>query len=1364
LSRNLRPSLVRVWDDQGFVVGAGFLVGPRHVLTCAHVVAMVLGVPDTGSDLPRGEVQLDFPLLEEPHERVRATTVLWLPVRPDGGGDIAGLLLDAEPPEGAEPALLTSVEEPWGLEFRTFGFPEGRSAGDWASGILADRQATGWLQIEHERQTGRRVQPGYSGAPVWVQSVQGVIGMVVAADQRPADRVAYVIPTHALVEGWPGVLGERAVPANPYRGLTAFRESDAAVFFGRSDVTDRLDSAVHARPFTALVGPSGSGKSSVVRAGLVARLLEAGGWTVVDFRPRKEPFDELAAALLPHLEQGLTKLDLLEKTPKLARLLREGQTERVLRQIADETGSRLLLIADQFEELYTHSPDPRSPQQLVHELLRTVGAFGDDPGDGLSVLVTMRADFLNQALGDRDFAQALAGAIEPIGPMSREQLQEVIEGPAKLRGTRFEPGLVDRIMADVGDQPGLLPLLEFTLTLLWDEQENRRITHAAYNAIGGVQGALTHHAEQEYERCNAAEREQIRRVLVQLVLPGDGTEDTRRLAAYGDLAEEDWPIVGRLADRRLVVTSSGASGEQTVEIAHEALIRGWARLREWVAADREFRLWQERVRNAIRLWHSYGEDQAALLRGSLLVEAQTWIRDRKADITDEEQAFVSLSQERQESEDAQYKRLYQEALSRHLVAQAELSRSHRANLVPLSVLLSIESLRRSPSFEADYALRRGMTLLPIRTVLLTHDKDVQAVAFSPDGTKVATGSDDATARIWDARTGNQLACLRHDSWIRVVAFAPGGDILATGGEDGKARLWAVRDGAELAVLPHGHWVGSLAFSPDGALLATGCDDGVARVWAGGSQPMASLEHAGWVRTVQFHPAGQTVLTGSGDGTARLWSVAERSEQCRLEHGAPVRSATFNSGGSQVATGDGDGVARLWTPDRGGEPVKLEHSGAVTALAFNPAGTLLAAAAEDGAARLWDVGTGAEVVRLRHDGPVRGVAFSADGSQLATASDDGTGRIWLVGGGVERVRMCHSRAVRAVVLSSDGTLAATASQDHQAAVWSTTARAERLRLTHGAPITNVAAPARAALAAGIGDDGTVRVWDQADGALRCEFAWGEAVRALAFSPGGELLAGAGDDGVIRVWDVAGAAKRRELAWGEAVRTLAFSPDGTLLAGGGDDGLARIWDVADLAPRHEFRHEAAVGMVAFSPDSARLATAGDDRTVCIWQVTDAAQQSKQPYEQEWVGAVALDPQIGRIATVGAEGQVRILDIATGAVLTEFSHETWVADAVFSRDGARIATAGEDGSARIWDTGTGAEMCRLAHGAPVTTAAFSHDDAMLVTGAQDGCVRVWPLRPDDLIGQACRRLARNLTVEEWRRYVGGEPYRETCAGPHS
>ena len=483
MSRNLRPSLVRIWDGQGFVVGAGFLVGPRHVLTCAHVVAMVLGLSDTASELPRGEVQLDFPLLEESRARIRATTVRWWPVRPDGGGDIAGLLLDSEPPEGAEPALLTSIEEPWGLEFRTFGFPDGRPSGDWASGILADLQATGWLQIEHERQTGRRVQPGYSGAPVWVQSVQGVIGMVVAADQRPADRVAYVIPTHALLEGWPDVLSQRAVPANPYRGLTAFRESDAAVFFGRSDVTDRLDSAVHARSFTALVGPSGSGKSSVARAGLVARLREAGGWTIVDFRPRKEPFDELAATLLPQLNPGLTKLDLLEETPKLARLLREGRTERVLRQIVDETGTRLLLIADQFEELYTHSPDPRSPQQLVHELLRAVDAFSNDPGDGLSVLVVMRADFLNQALGDRDFAEALAGAIEPIGPMAHKQLQEVIEGPAKLRGTRFDPGLIDRIMADVGDQPGRLPLLEFTLTLLWDEQENRRITHAAYNAI-----------------------------------------------------------------------------------------------------------------------------------------------------------------------------------------------------------------------------------------------------------------------------------------------------------------------------------------------------------------------------------------------------------------------------------------------------------------------------------------------------------------------------------------------------------------------------------------------------------------------------------------------------------------------------------------------------------------------------------------------------------------------------------------------------------------------------------------------------------------------------------------------------------------
>jgi tetratricopeptide (TPR) repeat protein len=641
LRRQARRAIVRIWDDADAIVGVGFLVGERQVVTCAHVAARALGLPDDVQKPEGARVAVDFPLLGGDSNRRFASVVAWSAARAEGGGDIAGLLLDHDPPSDAAPATLVTRDDLWGRRFRTFGFPGRRTGGDWATGILRDTQAEGWLQIEDDKQTGRRVQPGYSGAPIWVEDdLHGVVGMVVAADREPGDRVAYAIPAPLLAE----VFGTAALSPSPYRGLSAFRTQDAAMFFGRDDVIARLRDAASGQPLVAVIGPSGSGKSSVVFAGLVAEVQRWEGWTNTQFHPGRAPFHALAASLVPLLEPHLTSAERLLEIPKLAQVLRQGRLDEVIDELCSRVGiSHVLVVADQFEELYALCADERERDSFLDALIQTIARHGAAQGPALTLVLTMRADFLNQALLHRGFADALQGAIDVLGPMTREQLRSAIEEPARVHGVIFADGLVDRILDDVGEGSGRLPLLEFALTQLWLRQERRRLSYAAYQTVGGVRGALTQHAERIFAGLSASEQDGARRILSQLVMLSDGAAETRRVAYRSDLREEDWPIVQRLADERLVVTDRDEAEKERAQVTHEALIHGWDRLRAWVAADRAFLAWREQTRAAMRLWEANDHDKGALLRGALLVEAEHWQMERPGDIDHRVLSFLGAS-------------------------------------------------------------------------------------------------------------------------------------------------------------------------------------------------------------------------------------------------------------------------------------------------------------------------------------------------------------------------------------------------------------------------------------------------------------------------------------------------------------------------------------------------------------------------------------------------------------------------------------------------------------------------------------------------------------------------------------------------
>jgi serine/threonine protein kinase len=464
--------------------------------------------------------------------------------------------------------------------------------------------------------------------------------------------------------------------ACPYRGLFAFGEENATNFFGREAFTERLLNTVQRQQLVAVVGASGSGKSSVVFAGLIARLRHNPDWLILNFRPGPQPFQALADALVAAQNPEHSRKERQQAASQLADKLQQQGVRLVslLHQILNEHNSakQLLIVSDQFEEIYTLCAEQEVRRAFLDLLLEALDVAQFRQLPLFTFVLTLRTDFLSQALTYRPFADALQNADIKLGPMTRRELSQAIAAPARRYGLLFETGLVARILDDVGDEPGNLPLLQFALTELWEQARKGYLTHDGYDAIGGVEGALARYADKKFNELTPDEQQQARRVFIQMVRPGAGTEDTRRLAERSELGESNWQLVQKLADARLVVTSLAPNGQETVEVVHEALIRGWRQLRTWMEEDRAFRAWQERLRAALRQWQLSQQDSGALLRGTLLAEAESWLAERESFLNREERFFIDESLKlRTEKQQA----LGQERLERQqAAAQARFAR------------------------------------------------------------------------------------------------------------------------------------------------------------------------------------------------------------------------------------------------------------------------------------------------------------------------------------------------------------------------------------------------------------------------------------------------------------------------------------------------------------------------------------------------------------------------------------------------------------------------------------------------------------------------------------------------------------------
>ncbi len=1189
---------------------------------------------------------------------------------------------------------------------------------------------------------------------------------------------------------------------SPFRGLQVFEQEDAWLFFGRESETADLLARLGRSPVLAMVGNSGSGKSSLVRAGLIPAL-RAGRfhhegssvdqWRIAVFRPSGAPFDYLAE-ILP--SQLTPELSLKERAEFIAdcrnRLRSGGDTLRnaisaLASAMPGKSGStRILLVADQFEEIFTLTTNRQIRDRYIDALL---AASRLDSVVPVHLVLVLRADFYAHCLEHAELSRCLEANLYNVPRMTQEQLRETIEKRLALASANAEAGLVDSLLEDVGSEPGNLALLEHALDQLWEKYggHGRTLTNRAYAEIGRLRGALGRHADEVYASIEDEKQKRLaQKIFLELVHLGEGAQDTRRRVSREDLlslgaAGKVEPLLGRLASSRLI--STGGEGQQTfVEVSHEALIREWPALREWLLQNRDELRLERRLQQAAEEWQGLNQDPGALLQGARLAQAEEWLarhEDAPALMWQFLQTSVELrsetvrkKHEAQERELAQQRaaavlarrsaarlRWFSSALAAMLLVAVgatwftyhlqviEKSRTlaaQSAELLPRdhgqALDLAIRSWRTAKTEEAHVAVAKSF---PELLGIVKHDGPVFRAVFSPNGRWILSASNDNTVRLSDADDSRLLATLKGDTGkVQDVTFSPDGQRILTASDDHTARVWSI-DGRLLATLgshmnpvQRFDWepVAKATFSPDGKRIVTAGLDTAARVWnTADGKLLATLQgHTHIVASASFSPDGKHIVTASWDLTARVWNGADgHLESTLYGHTKIIWNAEFFPDSQRIITRSLDGTARIWNGTDGRLLATLQHNGPIDDVQLSSNGQRIVTASDDHTARMWNSADGALLFTLPHNGTVNRAEFSPDGRYIVTASDDHTARVWNGANGRLLVMLeGHTDQVFDAAFSPDGHRIVACSRDRTARVWNT---AGGLLLTTLRGYHSGFAHAefsrdgqRIVTVSTISEDETARLWSS-DGRLLATLQGGKGgFKQAHFSPNGQRIVTASVDGTAEIWNGADGRLLATLRGHTGtVWQAAFSPDGQRIVTAGEDHTARVWNSADghlLATLQG--HSDGVSHAAFSPEGQSIVTASRDHTARVWDSADGHLLAVLQGHTDRVWRAAFSPDGRRIVTASFDHTARLWDRSDGRLVAKLEGHSDVLTAVaFSPDGKNILTASWDHTARMWSSTDGRlQMTLQGHTEKVFGAEFSADSQRIVTVSEDTTARVW------------------------------------------
>jgi WD40 repeat protein/DNA-binding SARP family transcriptional activator len=1183
------------------------------------------------------------------------------------------------------------------------------------------------------------------------------LGLEPSAELQELERAILVHDTALEATGGPAQV--RAPPATgsppravcPFKGLAPFEGADAEFFFGRERLIDELVARLVGPTLLCVIGPSGSGKSSLLRAGLLPALASGAlpgsdRWRQVVLRPGARPAARLVGAV-------------------------GGQLQDVLGRL--RPGERLVVGVDQLEELFAPSVDEEERRSFIDVLVETAW----DPDRRAMILLALRADFFGRLAPYTDLAELVGENHVLLGPMSERELRRAIEGPAERTGLLVEPDLVETLVDDLAGEAGGLPLMSTALLELWQDRKDSTLQLATYERMGRVRGAVARLADAAYSRLAPEQQPLARAILLRLAGDDDGIIVRRRVPLEEFDIDRDASVarvVAVLADSRLLTVSEGA-----VEVAHEALLTHWPRLREWLEEDAQGRYVHRQLIQAATEWDRVGHDAGELFRGARLAAALDWASGHALELNRTESEFLEESRLVSIREGERQRRAHRRLQTVLLGALVMLALAVAAGLVALqqwsearSQATAAEAQRLGAQALIEPALDRSLLLaregVNLDDSLATRGSLLAALLRNPAALAVAHANGE---RLVDA------------------ALSSDGRTLAVRGDDGSVVLFDAETLREVAELPGSDQVAlmgaaggplhALAFSPDGRTIGVGSTTGhraTLDIVDTRTQVVRARAIDAYLHTadVAFSPDGRAVATGEPvTGTANPLDEVIVLHDARTGReratSRPIRAGRligYTSDGRSLLVTEGDATSLLLDART---LTRVKTIGAGGAAALSPTRDEAAFGHHDGSVTLVDLGTGnRRAMSGRAVGDIQAVGFSGDGASLATGAEDGTIAVWDASGGLRETFVGHSAAVRAAVFSPDARTLFTAGSDGIVIAWDV-GGSRRL----GQPFRFARATGDVSTASAVSPDGRLLATSPGEGRatlwrtralmplagdLRSPIG---RVNALSFSRDGKLLAAAGSDRAV-IWDVARTEISRVLPVAEhGAHAIAFSPNGETVAIGQANGSDVLYDLRTGGRVARFIHAGSTDSVGFSPDGKLLASASLDGTVTLWDVTSKAAVAR------FTGAVAVFAvafsEDGRYLAAGdSSGTVVLWDVARGRIAgrTLTGHGGGVGGVAFDPSGKTLVSSSSDGKLRLWDVAT-----RRLIGAPLPgattggTTAFFPDGKHVLGVFGSGVGVVWNVEPDAWNAAACRIAHRDLTRTEWNDYLPDRRYRHAC-----